>query len=115
VHKTASGLWGAFKQPVGKPETPIAKSVGLLPGPAAAPSKGGWGRWAPAAYALGGALVAGAAAGTAYYHRTDIENSYGALMDHMQYVGKLWDKDALAERVRRLVEGETAHGVVFRT
>jgi hypothetical protein len=36
-------------------------------------------------------------------------------MDHMQYVGKLWDKDALAERVRRLVEGETAHGVVFRT
>jgi len=31
----------------------------------------------------------------------------------MQYVGALWDKDALAERVRHLVEGETTHGVVF--
>lgn len=59
--------------------------------------------------------MAGAVAGTAYYHRSDIETSYGALTQHMQYVGALWDKDALAERVRHLVEGETMHGVVFRT
>jgi len=118
AHKTASGLWSAFSQPVGKSTTPIAQPVGLLQAPAPPPaqSSGGWGRWAPAAYAaVGGALIAGAAAGAAYYHRTDIESSYGALTEHMQYVGTLWDKDALAERVRRLVEGETVHGVVFRT
>lgn len=59
--------------------------------------------------------MAGALAGTAYYHRADIETSYGALTQHMQYVGALWDKEALAERVRHLVEGETMHGVFFRT
>jgi hypothetical protein len=59
--------------------------------------------------------MAGALASTAYSHRTDIETSYGALTDHMQYVGALWDKDALAKRVRHLVEGETMHGVVFRS
>jgi hypothetical protein len=117
VHKTASGLWGAFSQPKGKPATPVAQPAGLLPAPEAPPasSSGRWGGWGPAAYAVGGALVAGAVAGTAYYHRSDIEGSYGALTQHMQYVGALWDKDALAERVRHLVEGETMHGVVFRT
>jgi hypothetical protein len=59
--------------------------------------------------------MAGALAGAAYYHRDDIETSYGALTQHMQYVGALWDKNALAERVRLLEEGETMHGVVFRT
>lgn len=59
-------------------------------------------------------MLAGAAAGAAYYHRADIETSYGALTGHMQYVGALWDKAALAERIRHLVEGETTHGVVFR-
>jgi hypothetical protein len=114
VHKTASELWGAFKQPAGKPA--VAQPVKLLPAPAPAAvpssSSGGWGRWAPAAL---GAIVAGAAAGTAYYHRADIESNYSALTEHMQYVGTLWDKDVLAERVRRLVEHETIHGVVFRT
>lgn len=59
--------------------------------------------------------MAGAVAGTAYYRRADIETGYGALTEHMQYVGALWDKDALAARVRYLVEGETKHGVIFRT
>ncbi len=59
--------------------------------------------------------MAGALASTAYYHREDIETSYGTLTGHMQYVGALWDKDALAKRVRYLVEGEAMHGVVFRT
>jgi hypothetical protein len=117
MHKAASGLWGAFRQPAGKSATTISQPVGLLPAPASssASSSGGWGRWAPAAFAVGGALVAGAAAGTAYYHRTDIESSYAALTDHMQYVGTLWDKNGLLERVRRLVEHETVHSVVFRT
>ncbi len=117
VHKTASGLWGAFSLPKGKPATPVAQPAGLLPAPSALPSsssepRGGWG---PAAFAVGGALMAGALAGTAYYRRADIETGYGALTQHMQYVGALWDKDALAERIRHLVEGETMHGVVFRT
>lgn len=116
VHKTASGLWGAFSQPKGKPATPAAQAAGLLPAPAAPPasSTGRLGGWGTAAYAVGGALMAGALAGTAYYHRADIETSYSALTQHMQYVGALWEKDALAERVRHLVEGETMHGVVFR-
>jgi len=116
VHKTATGLWGAFSQPKGKAATPVAQPAGLLPAPAApASSSGQWGGWGPATFAVGGALMAGALAGTAYYHRADIETSYGALTQHMQYVGALWDKDAMAERVRHLVEGETLHGVVFRT
>jgi hypothetical protein len=115
VQKGASGLWGAFSQPVRKPAASVAQPKGLLPAPAPAPSPGRWGNWTPAAYAIGGALIAGAAAGTAYYHRSDLESSYGALQEHMQYVGALWEKDALAERVRYLVEGETMHGVTFRT
>lgn len=116
VQKGASGLWGAFSQPVGKPAAAVAQSKGLLPPPQTqAPSPGRWGSWTPAAYAIGGALIAGAAAGTAYYHRAELEGSYGALTEHMQYVGALWDKDALAERVRHLVKGETMHGVIFRT
>ncbi|KAI0251326.1 hypothetical protein BJV78DRAFT_1212497 [Lactifluus subvellereus] len=117
VQKGASGLWSAFSQPVREPAAAVAQSKGLLPAPAQppAPSPGRWGSWTPAAYAIGGALIAGAAAGTAYYHRAELEGSYGALMEHMQYVGALWDKDALAERVRHLVKGETMHGVIFRT
>ncbi|KAH9049123.1 hypothetical protein EDB84DRAFT_1261390 [Lactarius hengduanensis] len=104
VQKTASGLFGAFSQPTAKSPAP-ATSV---------PSPGGWGRWGQAAFAVGGALVAGAAVGTAYYHRPNIESGYSALTEHMQYVGALWDKDALANRVRNLVEGETTHGILFR-
>ena len=76
VHKTASGLFGAFSQPAAAPAP-------------SSPSSGRWGRWGQAAYAVGGALVAGAAVGTAYYHRPNIECGYGALMEHMQYVGAL--------------------------
>jgi hypothetical protein len=116
IHKTASGLWGAFSRPAGNPAAPVARPR-LLPAAAPLPasSPGRWARWAPAAYTVGGALVAGAAAGAAYYHRTEIETHYGVLHGHMQYVGALWDRDALLERVRHLVEGETNHSIIFRT
>jgi len=104
VHKTASGLFGAFSQPAGVRSAPALAS--------SAPSQGPWGR---ALYAVGGAIIAGAAVGTAYYHRPNIESGYGVLTEHMQYVGALWDRDALARRVRYLVEGETKHGILFRT
>jgi hypothetical protein len=113
VQKGTSGLWGAFSQPVRKPAATVVQPKGLLPAPAQTPGR--WGSWTPAAYAIGGALIAGAAAGTAYYHRAELESSYSELTDHMQYVGALWDKDALAERLRRLVKGETMHGIIFRT
>ncbi|KAI0268345.1 hypothetical protein BC834DRAFT_688066 [Gloeopeniophorella convolvens] len=116
VHKAASGVWGTLNSSGAKPAGPVVPPAGLLPASAAppTPSPGGWSRWAPAAYAVGGALLAGAAAGTAYYRRADIGSGYGALMEHMQYVGALWDENALTERVRHLVEGEKTHGVVFR-
>lgn len=118
VHKTASGLFGAFSQPAGKSAPGIGQPAAVLSSLAPAPSgssSGRWGRWGQAAYAVGGALVAGAAVGTAYYHRPNIESGYGILMEHMQYVGALWDKDTLAGRVGNLVEGETTHDILFRT
>ncbi|KAI9507555.1 hypothetical protein F5148DRAFT_1203927 [Russula earlei] len=117
AHQTASGLWDAFRRPIGKSPPPIARLAGLLPAAAPVPaaSSGRRRRWGPAAFTVGSALMAGAAAGVAYYHRADIENRYEALHEHMQYVGALWDKGALAERVRHLVEGESTHDIVFRT
>ena len=50
-----------------------------------------------------------------HYALADIETGHGALTEHMQYVGALCEKDALAVRVRCLVEGEAKHGIVFWT
>lgn len=113
VHKTASGLFGAFSQPAGKSTPGSTLPVELRIAPA--PSSPSQGRWGQALYAVGGAMLAGAAVGAAYYHRPNIESGYGALTEHMQFVGALWDKDALARRVHNLVEGETKHGILFRT
>lgn len=75
----------------------------------------GWTRWAaPAAYAIGGAILAGAAAGGAYYARDHLNQSYSWLMDHMKYVGNLWDEESLNQRVETLVDIEEKHGVIFR-
>jgi len=115
VHKTASGLFGAFSLPAAKSAPGSEQPVALRSAPVPAPSSPSQGRWGQALYAVGGAMLAGAAVGTAYYHRPNIESGYGALTEHMQYVGALWDKDALARRVRNLVEGETKHGILFRT
>ncbi|OCH92192.1 hypothetical protein OBBRIDRAFT_791568 [Obba rivulosa] len=78
-------------------------------------STSGWSKWAPAAYTIGGALLAGAAAGTAYYKREDLGFGYKWVTDHMRYVGTLWDDATLQRRVDRLVELEQEMGVVFRT
>jgi hypothetical protein len=79
----------------------------------AAPAAG-WGKWAgTASYAVGGALLAGAAAGATYYKRDDLGLGYTWATDHMKYVGHLWDVDALNKRVDFLVNAEE-EGVVFR-
>lgn len=75
-----------------------------------------WGKWAgPAAYAVGGALLAGAAAGGAYYSREDLGQGYTWTTDHMKYVGTLWDEDTLNRRISGLIDIEEQEGVTFRT
>jgi hypothetical protein len=73
-----------------------------------------WGKWAPAAYAIGGAIAAGAAAGGAYYKRNDLGMGYAWMTDHMKYVGNLWDEEGLRQRVATLIEVEKTQGVLFR-
>ena len=63
---------------------------------------------------MGGALVAGAAAGTAYYKRQEIGVGYTWATDHMKYVGTLWDEKTLTKRVDTLLEIEDQMGVTFR-
>ena len=88
--------------------------VAALPAPPPAPASP-WKKWAPAAYAVGGALLAGAAAGTAYYKRDEIGVGYTWATDHMKYVGTLWDEDTLHKRVNDLMQIEEKMGVLFRT
>jgi len=76
----------------------------------------GWGRWAaPAAYAVGGAVLAGAAVGSAWCKRDDLGQSYNWATDHMKFVGVLWDEKTLKQRVTDLIDLEKSHGILFRT
>ncbi|ESK94423.1 catalytic protein [Moniliophthora roreri MCA 2997] len=87
--------------------------AGLLMGPAQTQSA--WNKWAPAAYAVGGALFAGAAAGSAYYKRAELGVGYSWATDHLKYVGNLWNEDSLKRRVESLIEVDEKEGVLFRT
>lgn len=91
------------------------KAAITAPPMAAQTSTSAWQKWAPAAYAVGGALVAGAAAGTAYWKREDIGAGYKWATDHMKYVGTLWDEGALHWRLERLLTIERHMGVLFQT
>ncbi|KIY49363.1 hypothetical protein FISHEDRAFT_65369 [Fistulina hepatica ATCC 64428] len=91
---------------------PKASSSSSLPKPT---EQTGWARWAPAIYAIGGAVVAGAAAGGLYYNREDLGVGYTWATDHMRYVGVLWDEPALKRRVETLIDTEEKEGVLFRT
>ncbi|KAM6496053.1 hypothetical protein JOM56_008759 [Amanita muscaria] len=76
----------------------------------------GWSRWAsPAAYAIGGAVLAGAAAGSAWYRREGLGQGYEWVSDHMKFVGNLWDEKVLQSRINTLIELEKSHGILFRT
>lgn len=76
----------------------------------------GWKTWTtPAAYAVGSAVLAGAAVGGAYYKRDDINVGLAWATDHMKYVGNLWDEEALKRRVDALMDAEEQEGVYFRT
>ncbi|KDQ64254.1 hypothetical protein JAAARDRAFT_118213 [Jaapia argillacea MUCL 33604] len=121
AHSVVTDVMGAFSY-FGAKQTPnsadSAKApVALLTGPPQSPSSSstGWAKWAPAAYAVGGAVMAGAAAGTAYWRREDLGSGYSWASDHMKYVGNLWDDKILKLRVESLVEIERDLGVTFRT
>lgn len=74
-----------------------------------------WAKWAPAAYAIGGAVLAGATAGAAYMRRDDITFGYAWASDHMTFIGSLWDEQAMRERLDNLLAVHKDHGIVFRT
>lgn len=112
-----SALFGSFagfsagKAAQGAPST----SSAAPPNAAQSSASSGWGKWVgPAAYAIGGALLAGAAAGGAYYARDHLNTSYTWLMDHMKYVGNLWDEPTSQKRLETLVDIDEQQGVVFR-
>ncbi|EJU06590.1 hypothetical protein DACRYDRAFT_29757, partial [Dacryopinax primogenitus] len=60
--------------------------------------------------AAAGTLLAGAAAGTAYYKRQDLAGGWQWASEHLQYVGNLWDEKGLKRRLELVI----STGVVFR-
>ncbi|KAF7355473.1 DUF676 domain-containing protein [Mycena sanguinolenta] len=111
ARSVGSGLLGAFAG--GFAGASKASTPATTP-PAAAPASA-WGKWAgTASYAVGGALLAGAAAGATYYKRDDLGLGYTWATDHMKYVSHLWDVQALNRRVDFLVDAEEKEGVLFR-
>ncbi|KAH9844147.1 uncharacterized protein C8Q71DRAFT_731474 [Rhodofomes roseus] len=118
--QSARSAFSAFQSFTSKSTTATTtasapKAAITAPPMAAQTSAGAWQKWAPAAYAVGGALVAGAAAGTAYWKRDDIGVGYKWTADHMKYVGTLWDEGRLHKRLERLLAIERDMGVLFRT
>ncbi|KAG7449035.1 uncharacterized protein BT62DRAFT_888030 [Guyanagaster necrorhizus] len=109
VGSTLLGSFAGFGLKKAVDSKPAAEST-----PPPPESKTSWSKWAPAAYAVGGALLAGAAAGGAYYKRDDLGVGYTWATDHMKYVRNLWDEAALRQRVDDLVDIEEQEGVVFR-
>ncbi|OSC98955.1 hypothetical protein PYCCODRAFT_1374140 [Trametes coccinea BRFM310] len=106
--KTATTTTTATKAPIAAGAASSAQTT-------TASSTSVWQKWAPAAYAVGGALLAGVAAGTAYYKRDDIGVGYAWISDHMKYVGNLWNQEELEARLSKLLEIESQMGVLFHT
>jgi hypothetical protein len=114
--KVASSLWSISNKFGGKGAATSSSGAPALAlaAPPAAPASG-WSKWAPAAYGVGGALLAGAAAGTAYWKRDEITLSYTWLTDHMRYVGSLWETENLKARVDKVVDIATEQDIEFAT
>ena len=93
------------------------KPVAALPAPEPATRSGGfWQSWGTTALAVGGAMIAaGAAASAAYYKKEEIGIGYTWAMDHMKYVGNLWDETDLNKRLDTIVGYDKKMGILFRT
>ncbi|KAG8908169.1 hypothetical protein FRB99_008712 [Tulasnella sp. 403] len=122
ARSVASGF-GFFNGKASAANPTQAQPAALITAPPPEPAAGGnsWTRFlTPAAgYTVGGVLLAGAAAGTAIYHRQDIQKSVNWAQDHMKYVGNLWNEKHLAERVNALMKlsrtkDEGGQGILFR-
>lgn len=87
----------------------------ITPGTSETSSASAWGKWVPTAYAIGGAVVAGATAGAAYMRRDDITSGYTWASDHMKFVGNLWDEKSMRERLDNLLAAQADHGIIFKT
>ncbi|KAH8830428.1 hypothetical protein DL96DRAFT_1707253 [Flagelloscypha sp. PMI_526] len=79
------------------------------PPPSATTSK-----WGTAAFALGGALIAGATAGGAYWKKDDLNIGYSWFTDHMKYVGNLWEEEAMKARMDNLRRVMESDKILFR-
>lgn len=124
--RTIASSLGFLRSTMSKPEPKKAPAAGLLPAPETSTSTSAdsgrpWDRFlSPAAgFAVGGVLLATAAAGTAYYKRQDIMAAQNWAQDHLKYVGNLWDEQQLHDRVAKLVElskdkSDGGQGILFR-
>jgi len=115
--RSAHNVWSNLK--LGSSSPTMASAPASAPAITAPPKstlagQSVWSKWAPAAYAVGGALIAGAAAGTAYYRREDIGAGYSWATDHMKYVGNLWDENSMRARMENVLNIERDLGVAFR-
>jgi hypothetical protein len=72
-----------------------------------------WGGWGSTALAFGGTLLVGAAAGSAYYKRNDLNQGFSSLMDHMKYAGSAWDEQGLRSRIDALVDAQEKRNIIF--
>lgn len=108
AHTVGSAVFGALAGlSAGKAAEKVAPSPNT--------TNTGWSWAAPAAYAVGGAVLAGAAVGGAWFKREDLGQGYTWATDHMKFVGHLWDEKALQQRVNDLIGLERSHGILFRT
>ncbi|TFL00526.1 hypothetical protein BDV98DRAFT_549784 [Pterulicium gracile] len=110
VRTLAGGIFGSL---AGLSAQKAVKTVGT-PSTGGGAAKSGWGKWAPAAYAVGGGLFAAAAAGAAYYNKDDIGAGYGWINDQLKYVGNLWDEKGMQARLDKLIDAHVKHGVFFQ-
>ena len=76
--------------------------------------KSPWEKWAPAVYGVGGALLAGAAAGAVYHQREHLNLGLDWATDHLKYVGTMWDENKLKARVDGLLKLNQESGIIFR-
>ncbi|CCM04049.1 uncharacterized protein FIBRA_06208 [Fibroporia radiculosa] len=114
--QSARSAFSSFQSFASKQTTTTATRAAIGPeSSGASASVSAWQKWAPAAYAVGGAVIAGAAAGAAYYKRDDLGAGYKWATDHMKYVGNLWDEHTLHKRLERLLAIEEQMGVLFKT
>ena len=102
AHSVATGVFGSLT------------AYGASRSTSAGSTSDVWKKLRPAAFAVGGALLAGAA-GTAYYKRQDLGTGYSWVTDHMKYVKVLWDEEVLKKRMDDLMTAEKQLDVAFRT